>query len=178
MPKLLANEQSIVSTRQNWSVLAPAVVVALIVVVIGVVVLHIAPSTIAGKDTSTVVNGLRIAIILTALVVILVQYLQWRAAQYVLTNRRVVISHGVVSTVTESITLDRIQDVTIRRSLGARLLGAGDLDIESAGRDGIEVLHRISNPQSFYDALMDAMEAHRTRTQAAPGNNVVSESDV
>jgi hypothetical protein len=45
----------------------------------------------------------------------------------------------------------------IHRPLGDRLIGAGDIEIESAGRDGVEVLHRIPKAEAFYNELLTEM---------------------
>ena len=66
--------------------------------------------------------------------------LRWRFQTYTLTSHRIVLARGVVSRVTESIALDRIQDTVVRRPLADRLIGAGSLEIQSAGRDGTEIL--------------------------------------
>ena len=84
---------------------------------------------------------------------------------------------GVLSRHTESIDLDRVQDTAVRQSLLARIFRAGDVEIESAGRDGTEVLARIHDPQGFSNDLLNAVEAHRTGRpylagEAPPGGTV------
>ncbi len=162
MTQLLANERPIISTRQHWSMVVPSILMAAIAALVVVGVFHFLPDSIAGHSTSSLVNWVRAAVLVIAFIIAATLFLQWRAAVYTLTDRRIVVSRGVVSKVTESITLDRIQDVIVRQGLLERMLGAGSVDIESAGRDGVEVLRRIARPQAFYNALMESMEAHRT----------------
>jgi uncharacterized membrane protein YdbT with pleckstrin-like domain len=64
---------------------------------------------------------------------------------------------GILSRTAETIPLDRIQNTVIHRPLGDRLIGAGDIEIESAGRDGVEVLHRIPQAEAFYNELLTTM---------------------
>jgi putative membrane protein len=85
--------------------------------------------------------------------------LQWRFATYHLTDKRIVMEGGILSRTAETIPLDRIQNTVIHRPLGDRLIGAGDIEIESAGRDGVEVLHRIPKAESFYNELLATMNA-------------------
>jgi uncharacterized membrane protein YdbT with pleckstrin-like domain len=75
---------------------------------------------------------------------------------------------GVLSRTAETIPLDRIQNTVIHRPLGDRLIGAGDIEIESAGRDGVEVLHRIPRAEAFYNELLATMNAPPPSTGAPP----------
>ena len=85
--------------------------------------------------------------------------LRWRFATYHLTDKRIVMEGGILSRTAETIPLDRIQNTVIHRPLGDRLIGAGDIEIESAGRDGVEVLHRIPKAEQFYNELLTTMNA-------------------
>ena len=85
--------------------------------------------------------------------------LRWRFATYHLTDRRIVMEGGILSRTAETIPLDRIQNTVIHRPFGDRLIGAGDIEIESAGRDGVEVLHRIPKAEAFYNELLTTMNA-------------------
>ena len=66
----------------------------------------------------------------------------------------VVAPHGVI----------RAQSTTAQLKSQAKsddpvLIGAGDIEIESAGRDGVEVLHRIPKAETFYNELLTTMNA-------------------
>jgi len=159
--QLMPGERAIVLTRQHWSVVAPQLVASAVVVAAVLVAVALLPSRIASVDA----NPIRAAVAAIALVFVLwyagTQYLRWRFRTYLLTDRRVVVESGVLSRSVESIALDRIQNTVIRRPLGDRVIGAGDIEIESAGRDGVEVLHRIPNAPSFYTELLSTIEGWR-----------------
>jgi uncharacterized membrane protein YdbT with pleckstrin-like domain len=165
---LLNGERPISGVRQSWSVLLPAVFTALVAVIVIALVAHFLPSSILGHKTGSVASAAVAIVVVLALGVVGIQTLQWRMATYTLTNHRIIVARGIVSRVTESIALDRIQDTRVRRSLGQRIIGCGDIEIESAGRDGIELLHRIPKPDAFYAALMEAMEEYRHPSAGAP----------
>ena len=99
--------------------------------------------------------------------------LRWRFATYHLTDRRIVMEGGILSRTAETIPLDRIQNTVIHRPFGDRLIGAGDIEIESAGRDGVEVLHRIPKAEAFYNELLTTMNA--PPSAGAPPRPAVSE---
>jgi membrane protein YdbS with pleckstrin-like domain len=160
-PQYLNGETPITGVRQSWAVLVPTVATAVVAIIAVAVGAHFVPATVLGHKSSTVVGAAIAVVVIVALGSVAVQTLQWRASTYTLTNHRIIRSRGVISRVTESIALDRIQDTTVRRNLGQRTIGCGDIEIESAGRDGVELLHLIPNPDAFYSALMEAMEAYR-----------------
>jgi uncharacterized membrane protein YdbT with pleckstrin-like domain len=131
------------------------------VLVAGFAALVLIPASIAGVQLGGVKVVIGAAILLAALLWILVHYLRWRLLTYVLTDRRIIVEGGVLSRFSESITLDRIQNTVLRRPLADRLLGAGEIEIESAGRDGVEVMHRIPRAPDFYNHLLQAMQDTR-----------------
>ena len=159
--QLMPGESPILVARQHWSVVAPSFAAALAVLVIGVVILVVVPGAIGGHDIWGVKLGAGIVLAVFVLGWAAIGYLRWALLTYTLTDRRIVLQRGVLSRLTESISLDRIQNTVIRRPLGDRFIGAGNVDIESAGRDGIETLHRIPDAENFYATLLQAMDALR-----------------
>jgi membrane protein YdbS with pleckstrin-like domain len=159
--QLLANENVVTMRRQHWITIVPAAVGALVAVIVAIVLTAVLPATVGGTSLSGIKGALVAVIILLAVVALAIKVLRWRFATYTLTNRRIVVSRGVISRITESIALDRVQDTVVRKPLAERLIHAGDVEIESAGRDGVEVLHRIPDPDTFYNYMLQAIEDHR-----------------
>lgn len=159
--QLMPGERPILITRQHWSVMAPAIIGAIVALCVVIVILALIPGAIAGRD----VGEIKVIVGIVCGVAVVgwagAAYLRWRFARYTLTDRRIVLETGVLSRLTESISLDRIQNAVIRRPLGDRLIGAGNIHIESAGRDGVETLHRIPRAEAFYAMLLQAMDALR-----------------
>ena len=55
---------------------------------------------------------------------------------YILTNRNLTVEVGILAKESTHIPLSKVQDVTVKRSLGDRLLGIGSILVESAGSSG------------------------------------------
>ncbi len=157
--QLMPGERPIALVRQHWSVLAGHVLGALVVIIVAIVLNAKFPATIGSASTTTVKTVVVLVLIIGALLWAGIRVLRWRFATYLLTDRRIVMEGGVLSRTAETIPLDRIQNTVIHRPLGDRLIGAGDIEIESAGRDGVEVLHRIPRAETFYNELLAAMNA-------------------
>lgn len=66
-------------------------------------------------------------------------FLRWRATTYSLTNRRLVMRTGVLTKVSVDLPLWRINDVSIERSLGDRMLGCGTLVAQTAGEGAVSL---------------------------------------
>ena len=48
----------------------------------------------------------------------------------------------------------KIQDVTVRQTFGQRLLGVGDLMLESAGESGAMSIENLDRPRELADAII------------------------
>ena len=66
---------------------------------------------------------------------------------------------GMLSKATRTIQLSKVQDVTVRQSLGQRLGGVGDLSIETAGESSRLTFPNIDSPQAIADKIID--ESHK-----------------
>ena len=158
--QLMPGERSIALVRQHWSVLAGHVLGAIVVIVVAIVLNAKLPAT--GRlavDHHRQERSSCSVLIIGAVLWAGLRILRWRFATYHLTDRRIVMEGGILSRTAETIPLDRIQNTVIHRPLGDRLIGAGDIEIESAGRDGVEVLHRIPKAEAFYNELLTTMNA-------------------
>ena len=163
MTKLLANEREIRLARQHWAVFLPTVLVLLAVAVVTAVILVLLPRSVSGHDIGTVKAVIGLVIGLFVVGAFLLRYLRWRYTTYVLTDKRILLSRGILSRYTESITLDRIQDTAISQSLIGRMFKAGTVEIESAGRDGTEMLHRVPRAEATAFGCIDSDESGRIK---------------
>jgi uncharacterized membrane protein YdbT with pleckstrin-like domain len=158
----MPGEHPIRVTRQHWTIFIPVGLVCALALAVGLVLLAVTPSTVAGHSISTVKTFIGLGIVVVVVAVFMVRWLQWRTQTFMLTDHRIVVRRGILSRFTESIALDRIQDSSVRQRLLARMLHFGDVEIESAGRDGSEMLHHIADPAGFSNDLLLAIEARRT----------------
>jgi uncharacterized membrane protein YdbT with pleckstrin-like domain len=90
---------------------------------------------------------------------LVLKYAQWRTTSFVVTSRRVIYRHGVISKRGVEIPLERINNINFHQRLIDRIIGAGDLDIESAGRDGQSHFDFIRHPDGVQHEVYRQMEA-------------------
>jgi uncharacterized membrane protein YdbT with pleckstrin-like domain len=152
---LLPGEQLVLVARQHWvAVLRPFVVTILA----GVILLTAAVLLPLASEVKLLVL---LGILVLALVVLNIYYWRWRAHEYVLTSQRVILNEGIIGRFSRSIAVDRIQDLTTYQGLWGRTWGFGDIELESASREGSEVLARVPQPQQFRNAIFAQMESRR-----------------
>ena len=82
----------------------------------------------------------------------------WWTTQYVLTSERLITRSGLIAKSGIEIPLERITNVNFSQSVFERMLGAGDLLIESAGAQGQSKFRDIPHPDKFSTELYKARE--------------------
>ncbi len=104
-----------------------------------------------------------LALALVALLFFLVRYAQWVTTDFVLTTDRLIYRKGVVSRQGKEIPLERLNDVSYHQSLVQRVLGAGDLLVESGGERGQSQFGSFAHPQDTQNEIHRAIEAAAAR---------------
>lgn len=61
---------------------------------------------------------------------------------------------GFLSRTRRTVDMAKIQDVTVKQSFGQRLLGVGDLMLESAGEAGAMGMRNLDRPRRIADAII------------------------
>jgi uncharacterized membrane protein YdbT with pleckstrin-like domain len=97
---------------------------------------------------------------------------RWRFTTFVLTNERVITRSGVIAKHSKEIPLETINDVTFGQSILERMIGAGDLIIESAGESGQNRFGEIRKPEAVQLAIYRAAEARKGVGRPAGGGHV------
>ena len=91
------------------------------------------------------------------------KYFVWTYTHFVLTDRRVISRSGIVSKRGTEIPLDRINNIDFSQRLWERIIGAGDLSIESAGRDGQSHFENVRHPDMVQQEIYRQMEVNARR---------------
>jgi uncharacterized membrane protein YdbT with pleckstrin-like domain len=97
------------------------------------------------------------------------KYLVWTYTHFVLTDRRVISRSGIVSKRGTEIPLERINNIDFHQGLILRMIGAGDLDIESAGKDGQSHFDNVRHPDMVQQEVYRQMEVNARRQASWSG---------
>lgn len=90
-------------------------------------------------------------------------WLRARSTHYKVTTKRVVVEHGIFSKRLEQIDLYRVVDYVVERPFGQRLLGTGNVILETTDRTQKELrLERVrADVRALYEQLREATEADK-----------------
>lgn len=83
----------------------------------------------------------------------------WWFTRYVLTTERLITRRGLIARSGIEIPLENITNVNFQQTVFERMLGAGDLLVESAGETGQSEFANIPHPDRFQTVLYKAREA-------------------
>ena len=154
---LAANEEVLFRTRRHWFVLFGAmfreflVLFALAVagVLLTTMALPIAP-------WAWIVLG---AVGIIVLITMLINAARWSNQEFLVTNRRVIHSSGIINKSILDSSLSKINDVILTQSWMGRMFGYGTIKILTASDEVINLLDRIRHPIELKRAMLDAKGA-------------------
>jgi membrane protein YdbS with pleckstrin-like domain len=155
-------EEVIVDVRPHWWYLS-APVTALVAVIGGALasVIESAP----GWVSWLLLAGLGLATLW-----LVVRYLRWVTTRLMVTNSRIIDQRGIVARSGREIPLSALTDIGYRQSIFERIIGAGNVLIESAGRDSQESFRDLPNPELIHNVIFTQMQLLR----ASQGNWVAA----
>lgn len=171
-PKHLLNqhEELILDLQPHWIFLAPSALLLAAAVVAGLLVQFAWHSH---ATAHTVVASIFGILVLVALARFGWRYLHWARTNFVLTSDRIVTRRGVFTKAGVEIPLERVNTVIFHQTFLERLVGAGDIGIDSAGARGEESFSDIRKPSIVQKEIYVQMEANEARRQGlgrvAPG---------
>ena len=159
--RLLAeHEELIYDLRPHWLTLVVPVLLTVAVVVAVGAAWVVMPAGDLQQPARLAVGLLGLAVLL---VTVAGRVLRWATTHFVLTTDRLIFRSGVVAKFGREIPLERINDVTFSQSLFERLVGVGDLLLESAGEQGQSRFSNIRDPEAVQLEIYRQMEANDRR---------------
>lgn len=146
-------EQVAIDVRPHWRYLAgPLFAVAIVV---------------AGAIAALVANVPSWALLVIAALLVVglgwlvVRYIKWTTTTFVVTTQRLILRKGVFRREGREILLDRLTDISYDQTLMDRLLGCGDILIESPGRDSAERFQDLPHPVKIQNEIYRLISEHQ-----------------
>lgn len=102
-----------------------------------------------------------LALTLIPALILMWQVLVRSRKEYIITNRRVVKQEGVFSVKSFDASLDKINNIFHEQDLWGKLLGYGNVGLETASEQGTSVFHFIPQPLGFKNAIIEQREAYK-----------------
>jgi uncharacterized membrane protein YdbT with pleckstrin-like domain len=164
-PKKLLNDYETVALDLHphwWYFAEPAASL------VGAIVLGILVKVYTNGDVERVLSFVALALIVITAIWTVVRYLKWSTTNFVITSDRVVYRSGIVAKSGIEIPLERVNNVNFNQTILERLIGAGDLLIESGGEDGQQRFADIRRPERVQNLIHAQMEINNQRSYGAP----------
>lgn len=160
-PSLLNdNEEVVLDLRPHWIMMTLSSATLFGALVLG---LLLAKAWDPGGAFGSVVDWASAAGFVVALGWVGLTYWRWATTHFVLTTDRIISREGIVRKHGMDIPLDRVNTVIFTQGLIERMVGAGDLVIESASETGANHFKNVRKPNIVQKEIHLQMEANENR---------------
>ena len=120
-------------------------------------------AAIALRGQHDFIRLLTLALVLVSVVWLGVVYAKWTTTNVVVTTDRLIHRVGVLGKKGKEIPLERVNDIAVNQTFFERIIGAGDVTIESGGERGQQVFTDISKPFIVQNVIYTEMELAKGR---------------
>ena len=143
---LKKDEKLLIIIRQHWIKLALPFLVWLLIAIIMLFWLH---------------NGIALLVILIMALYPAIEYINWKYNLWAVTNMRVVDESGFFTRYSKESPLDKINNVEYDQPILGRILGYGNVDIQTAAEMGETKYTLIHHPKLLKDTITHAQEEYK-----------------
>ncbi len=166
-PRKLLNDYETVALdlHPHWWYFVEAAVALAGAIIFGIVVL--------AMDGPSWLKWVAVALIVLCALWLVARYLKWLTTNFVITSDRVIFRHGLVAKSGIEIPLERVNSVHFHQTIIERMLGAGDLLIESGAEQGEQRFTDIRNPDRVQQLIHAQMNLNEERMFQRPATGSV-----
>jgi uncharacterized membrane protein YdbT with pleckstrin-like domain len=157
---LIEGEELVLDTRPHWVALVGPIAVTVLVIVGWSFAVSYAPD---GGGRDIVFWGATILAVLILLWYPLRRFIAWATSNFAITTDRIIHREGFIAKRTMEIPLEAINDIRFHQSVFERMVGAGDLIIQSASEFGRNVFANIPNPEGVQRTIYSEGERNKDR---------------
>jgi uncharacterized membrane protein YdbT with pleckstrin-like domain len=152
------NEEIVLDVHPHWLFFTEPALTALGLLIVVIV------AAAAGVSWLTLIALIALAV---TLVWFLWRLVTWRTMHFVITNDRLIYRSGVFAKRGIQIPLERVNNVNFKQGILERIVGAGDLLVESAGEDGQQRFTDVRHPDRIQNIIHEQMNVNENRQFAA-----------
>lgn len=157
---LTEDEELVLDLRPHWIALVGPSIVTILLVVGTWVAIEVTPDSWPGWVRWATFGGG----VLLFLAYPIRELIAWITSHFVLTNERLIHRSGWFAKRSMEIPLGRINDVSFHQNVLERVVGAGDLVIESGGEYGQNQFSNIRHPERVQKMIYERYETSVART--------------
>jgi uncharacterized membrane protein YdbT with pleckstrin-like domain len=157
---LSEGEQFVLRLHPHWKTLVKPFFMLAVIIAAAVAALILLPPR---SSIDPARDGIGVVVLLAVVVWCVVPLLRWQTTSYELTTRRLRLREGILSRSGRDFPLTRISDVSFSHGLIDRLLGCGNLIVESAGEHGQLILSQIPRVEQVQATLFQLVGEEQER---------------
>jgi uncharacterized membrane protein YdbT with pleckstrin-like domain len=157
---LIEGEELVLDTRPHCVALVGPIAVTVLVIVGWSFAVSYAPD---GGGRDIVFWGATIVAVLILLWYPLRRFIAWATSNFAVTTDRIIHREGFIAKRTMEIPLEAINDIRFHQSVFERMVGAGDLIIQSASEFGRNVFANIPDPEAVQRTIYSEGERNKDR---------------
>jgi membrane protein YdbS with pleckstrin-like domain len=150
---LAPGEKVIVAVKPHWWMLASPVACSAVVIGGGVAAVVV--------SATAAIRWLMLAALVLSVGWLVKRYVRWTSMSLIVTSARVIERQGVFARRTREIPIGSLADIGYRQSFFERLIGAGDVTLESAGSHSTEVFPDLPHPEEIQTEIYVQLERWR-----------------
>jgi uncharacterized membrane protein YdbT with pleckstrin-like domain len=132
-----------------------------------VVALAVLAIVLAAAVGSAALNAVMGILLVIAVLWFLWRAATWRTTHFVITNDRLIYRSGVFAKRGIQIPLERVNNVNFKQGILERIVGAGDLLVESAGEDGQQRFTDVRHPDRVQNLIHAQINENEDRLYTA-----------
>lgn len=168
---LLPTERRVIRLRRHWAWLAPVLLQS----GIALAVLFVLSALLDGAgDGLWLVQSLLWYAALFVILRLAIEIWQWWIETIVVTDKRFLITSGIISTNVAIMPITKVTDISYKRPLIGRVLGYGTLVVESAGQNqAFERLEYLPRPEEVNDTISELLFGVKPQATAGPAGPAV-----
>ena len=148
---LRKDEQLIFETRKHWFFLIIPTLIAMALIILSLYLYFLLEES----------KSWYLAIPVVSVLYFIYRYYTWKNDLWAVTNIRVIDESGVFTINSKESPIDKINNVSYHQSVLGRILGYGDVQIQTAAEMGETSYSNISHPKRLKEALSSAMELYK-----------------
>ncbi|MGH1493273.1 MAG: PH domain-containing protein [Acidimicrobiales bacterium] len=168
--QLYSNEEVVLDLKPHWWFFASQAAALFWALVLGI----LAGVVIQQPVVTIVALGLIVVILFW----FVARYVIWTTTSFVVTTDRLINRSGVFSRQGTEIPLERVNTVFFAQTFFERIIGSGDLEIESASEQGSQKFSNIRKPLNVQNEIYRQMEENENRKFDRVGRNLVAGAGV
>jgi uncharacterized membrane protein YdbT with pleckstrin-like domain len=161
---LTDDEEVLRDFHAHWRVLLPPIGIAILAFAAAGVISAVAGDVMIGSWRFGTVAW--VVALLVSIVAAIRPIVRWLYSRYTLTTERIIVRSGIIARRGNEIPLENIVNVQSSQRAYERLLGYGDILLESAGATGQSRLTDIPDPEEFQSQIYAARERRTLMLQA------------